>query len=485
MESLKKELEKLNRSKLYPFHMPGHKRNPCAGSMAGYMDIDITEIDGFDNLHDAEGILLDIEKKASRLYGVGETHLLVNGSTSGILAAISAAIPAGGKLLAGRNSHKALYHAAYIRRLELSYLKPVMLRLDNTSFVWGGIDPECVKAELEKDNSIEAVFITSPTYDGICSNIREISEVCHRFSIPLIVDAAHGAHFGLFKDLPENAITQCADIIIHSVHKTLASMTQTALIHVQGNLINREMLRRFLRIYQSSSPSYVLMSSIDSCINDILDRGDEIFGRLIEYKKRILRETINCNYLFIPGEDCIKDPCKVLVFVRNRAITGQQIYDILRLDYDLQPEMAGDDYVLLIITGYDSDDGIDRLIKAINEIDNKLNFKINNKDVNNSTSENICKEFTVSDNYPKALLPIYKAWDSTREELDISLATGRISGEFVNLYPPGIPLIVPGEVFTKELINSIGHYINDGRNIQGVNILQNGERKVSIVLPDR
>ncbi len=475
---MKKELESLRDSDLYPFHMPGHKRNPDAGAMAGYMDIDITEIDDYDNLHDAEGIILEAEKRAKRLYGAEETHFLVNGSTAGILSAVSAAVSDGGKLLAGRNSHKALYHAAYLRQLELKYLKPGKIKPGNYGILWGKIDPGEVEESLNIDEDIEAVFITSPTYDGISSDIRAIAEICHNHNVILIVDAAHGAHFGLYKGLPENAVREGADIVIHSVHKTLASMTQTALIHVQGKLVNRERLRRYLRIYQSSSPSYVLMSSIDSCIRDIESRGDGIFSRLIGFKDKILKETKDCKKLFIPGKDIVSDPCKVLVCAKDGAITGQQIYDILRLDYKLQPEMAGDFYSLMIITGYDTDDGIDRLIAAIKDIDQKLIKKADDRNEPKKASGN---SYGGAGDYPKALFPIYKAWDAESELMDISAAGGRISGEFINLYPPGIPLIAPGEIFTKELIADIGKYINAKMNVQGAFITENGERKVSVL----
>ncbi|WP_044957274.1 aminotransferase class I/II-fold pyridoxal phosphate-dependent enzyme [Butyrivibrio sp. LC3010] len=516
-KSIKSRLDSLNGNELYPFHMPGHKRNPDATDMAGYMDIDITEIDDFDNLHDADGIILEAEKRAAKLYGADETHFLVNGSTSGILAAVSAAVPDGGKLLASRNSHKALYHAAYIRRLELEYLKPGRIPLDNDRALWGKTDPVEVYEKLRDDSDISAVFITSPTYDGISSDIKKIAQICHEKNRILIVDAAHGAHFGLYEDFLESAITQGADLVINSVHKTLASMTQTALIHVQGNLVNRERLRRFLRIYQSSSPSYVLMASIDSAIEDIRERGNVVFKKLVSYKERILAKTADCKKLYVPGIDIINDPCKILISARDEAITGQQIYDILRLKYKLQPEMAGDHYALLIITGYDTEDGINRLIDAILDLDKCLSDIRNGDNLNigeelkeseiscDTVSENegICHESapkgseffqdmqhkkTNSDieipelsEFPVAELTLHNAWDEVQKDILLSEAQGRISGDFINLYPPGIPLIAPGEVFSERLILNIEKYINEKMNIQGININDNGDIFVKVI----
>ena len=500
------KLNDLRDSDLYPLHMPGHKRNGAAGPMAGYMDIDITEIDDYDNLHDAEGMILDAEKRAAKLYGAEETHFLVNGSTSGVLSAVSASVSKGGKLITARNCHKSLYNAAYLREISLSYIIPETTRVcppdgegetksgsgqaasgyGKEISLLGRISPSSVREALLQ-NDAEAVFITSPTYDGISSDIRAIADICHEKGVILIVDSAHGAHFGLDDRLPKSAINEGADIVICSVHKTLSSMTQTALIHVQGNLVNREKLRRYLRIYQSSSPSYVLMASIDSCLKDIEERGDEVFSKLLAYRKRIGMETACCRNIFIPGEDVITDPGKVLICSASANITGQQIYDILRLEYHLQLEMAGDRYGLAIITGYDTDEGITRLIQAIKNMDLQLSGNdtlgresgYSNRDisVHGFTKHGESRSFKI----PKAVFPLYRAWDADCEYVDISAAAGRIAGDFINLYPPGIPLIVPGESFDKELIAEIGSYINAGMNTQGVEISGAGDRKVKVI----
>jgi arginine/lysine/ornithine decarboxylase len=476
------ELQNLRDSDLYPLHMPGHKRNKNAGPMAGYMDIDITEIDDYDNLHDAEGMILDAEKRAAKLYGAEETHFLVNGSTCGVLSAVSAAVSKGGKLITARNCHKSLYNTAYLRELSLSYIMPENTKISGTNAksdvedfsyqnevsLLGRIIPSSVREALLQNEDAQALFITSPTYEGISSDIKAIADICHEKGVILIVDSAHGAHFGLDDKLPGSAVNEGADIVICSVHKTLASMTQTALIHVQGNLVNRERLRRYLRIYQSSSPSYVLMASIDSCIRDIEERGEEVFSRLISFKKRIEEETTGCRYIFVPGMDVISDPGKVLICSASANITGQQIYDILRLEYHLQLEMAGDTYGLAIITGYDTDEGIDRLIHAIKDLDLRLTGKDNSGESKNF-------------NIPRVVFPLYKAWDADFEYIDISQAAGRIAGDFINLYPPGIPLIVPGEVFDKDLLSEIGQYINDGMNLQCVEITARGERLLKVI----
>ena len=508
-------LKRLNESDFVPMHMPGHKRNPSLGDMSAYYDIDITEIDDFDNLHDAEGIILEAERRANDLYGADETHFLVNGSTCGVLAAVSACVPKGGKLIAARNCHKSLYHAAYLRELRMKFIYPEKKIFVKDGFgsgkagaindgktmgsqvIYGRIDHEKLKSVCEENPDAKAVFITSPTYEGIPSDIEKIASVVHGMGMILIVDEAHGAHFGMSDNLPKSAVSQGADVVIHSVHKTLASMTQTALIHVQGQRVDRQRLKRFLRIYQSSSPSYILMSSIDSCINDINQRGDEIFEKVIEYRRRIETDTADCKNLFVPGTRDIADPCKVLICSAAENVTGQNIYDILRIEHHIQLEMAGDFYGLAIITGYDSDENIDRLISAIRSIDHNIENDTDKKsdkhadviaplkdESDNDTFDRkpaLSSDYGEEDKAHETVIDFCKAWDGETELVDITTATGRIAGDFINLYPPGIPLIIPGEKFSKELIRQISFYLNTGRNVQGVFFTQDAGRLVKIL----
>ena len=228
---LEQKLNELEQSDIYPFHMPGHKRAflPFANPYA----IDITEIEGFDNLHHATGILQEAQQKAADLYGAKKTYYLVNGSTCGLLAAISAAVPRGEKILMARNCHKAVYHAMYLRQLVPVYLYP-----EDTAYgIQGQVTPQMVRKQLKQTPDIRAVVITSPTYDGVVSDIKNIADTVHAYGIPLIVDEAHGAHFGFSQEFPENATRLGADAVIMSVHKTLPAFTQTALLHLCSDRI--------------------------------------------------------------------------------------------------------------------------------------------------------------------------------------------------------------------------------------------------------
>ena len=257
MKYLEEELKTLAESDMYPFHMPGHKRNMKL--QVNPYAYDITEIDDFDNLHEAEGIIAQAQQRAAELFHAEKSFFLVNGSTCGILAAISAAVPKGGRILMARNCHKAAYHAAYLRGLQISYVYPVITQFG----IQGSIRVEDVAAALQEDASIQAVVITSPTYDGILSDIASIAELAHSYNIPLIVDEAHGAHLGFYSYFPQAAIQLGADVVIQSLHKTLPSFTQTAILHMNKGLVRQEDIIRFLSIYETSSPSYLFLAGID------------------------------------------------------------------------------------------------------------------------------------------------------------------------------------------------------------------------------
>ena len=243
MERLYKKLESYGQSDYYPFHMPGHKRNRASSADDFLFERDITEISGFDNLHHAEGILKEAQEYAAQIYGTKKCFFSVNGSTAALLAAVSASVNKGGKILVARNCHKAVYHALYLRELQPVYIYP---HEDQRLGINGGISPERVERYLEEHPEVEAVLITSPTYDGIVSNVEKIAEIAHRHEVLLIVDEAHGAHFRFSEYFPVSAADLGADIVIQSFHKTLPSMTQTAVLHVCSDRVDVEKVKQFM-----------------------------------------------------------------------------------------------------------------------------------------------------------------------------------------------------------------------------------------------
>lgn len=465
------KLTEYSKSDYYPYHMPGHKRQPVGTLPAQWTEADITEIDGFDNLHQPEGILKTLQEKAAAAYGAEESFYLVNGSSSGILSAISATVSFGGELLIVRNCHKSVYHGAYLRRLTLRYLYPEMVEGFD---VCEAITEEQVKDALEKYPAVEAVLVVSPTYEGRIAPIEAIAKVVHEKGLPLIVDEAHGAHLGFAEGFAQNSNRLGADVVIHSLHKTLPSMTQTALLHCNGRLVNRDKIRRFLRIYQSSSPSYVLMASMEEAVRAAAEEKeafvrfrknwDTLLGRLGECQKiRILGDGIQEN-----DEVCHKisqDVGKLVLSVKGTGLSGQQLYDILLNRYHLQMEMACESYVLAMFTVWDTEEGYERLAEAVLELDKEF-FTEHWKD------DKVMKVPVQEEK-----LCLYKAWDEEKEWIPLEAACGRIVGEFINLYPPGTPLAVPGEVVNQEAVRILKEYLESGLTVQGID----EERKICVL----
>lgn len=462
MEYLYDKLIKYREEDVYPMHMPGHKRNLELMDMVNPYTIDITEIDGFDNLHDAEEILLDNMEEAAQLYHAEHTHYLINGSTSGLLVSIAACTKKGDTVLVARNCHKAVYHAIFLNELVPIYLYP---EVDEEYGIHKGITPEQVKKELEENTDIKMVLLTSPTYEGIVSDIREIASVVHSYNIPLIVDEAHGAHLGFSKDFPENSVTCGADLVIHSVHKTLPAFTQTALLHSNGSLVDYDKIKMYLQIYQTSSPSYVLMSGISNCIRIIKEQGRQLFE---EYYRNLREFYEACNKLkHIEVYQPIKfqeekrpfayDPSKILIFTHHSSINGVELYEMLLNRYRIQCEMVSKNYVLAMTSLADTKEGFNRLLEALLDIDRNISRE--NKQAQTSL-------FYVTD-LRLALTP-YEAYNLRKESINLDESIGNIAAEYIYLYPPGIPLVVPGEEITKEIISRIKEYKKAGLHIKGM-----------------
>ena len=236
MERLYDKLKAYSESDFYAFHMPGHKRNKALLGIELPYDLDITEIDGFDDLHHADGILKEEQERAARVFGAEESHFLVNGSTAGILSAVMGCTHRGDKILVARHCHKSIYHAIYMNGLVPRYVYP---EFDISMHMNGEISKEDVAKALAAEPDIKAVVIVSPNYDGVVSDVKGIAEVAHSYRIPLIVDEAHGPHFGFHPAFPGRANDLGADVVINSLHKTLPSLTQTAILHINGKLANR------------------------------------------------------------------------------------------------------------------------------------------------------------------------------------------------------------------------------------------------------
>lgn len=459
MGKLEEKLENYFDENYLPMHMPGHKRNiKLLGEKLPYK-IDITEIEGFDDLHHPKSIIKEIEEKAKKIYKSKKSFILVNGSTCGILAGIRSVVNYGDKVLVARNSHKSVYNAIEVNGLKPIYVLP---KIDKYG-INKNVEANDIEKVLEKNKNIKLVIITSPTYEGVLSDIKAIVNIAHKYKVPVLVDEAHGAHLKFMKNSNSEALNCGADIVIQSLHKTLPALTGTAILHIKGDLVKEEDVRRELSIFETSSPSYILISSIDECLDLIERNGKKLFLDYQENLKYFYNEAKTLKKLKVLGNELLNnnnkknieeiekklyDFGKIVVITKNTNITGKELSDILRKDYKIEVEMASTYYIIAMTSICDNKESFERLLNALKEIDLKLKKTVED----NSASYEIQlpkKEMTINEalNSKKFMLENYKNLE------------GKISKEYIFAYPPGIPIITPGEVFDKNIINIIEKYM--------------------------
>jgi len=451
MSDIIRKLQQLNESDEYPLHMPGHKRSVGCGFLDDVYGIDITEIIGYDNLYEADGMLKDAMERAARVYGAEETFFLVNGSTVGILSAITGVAKRGERILVARNCHKAVFHAIELRDLQAVYLHPRYLPEWDIA---GGIDPQEVEAKLAQYPDIKAIVITSPTYEGIVSDVEAIAKIAHAHNIPLIVDEAHGAHLPFDRRFPKSALAGDADIVIQSMHKTLPSFTQTALIHMKKGYADTARIKEYIGYYQTSSPSYLFMAGMDECIANLEKEGSHLWDAFFEMRGDFLKKmAILQNIRILRGND----PCKLVISVKGTSMSGTELQKILLEKYHIQLEMAAETYVLGIITMCDTKEGFDRLAEALLEIDGSIDSE---DAINSPYGWEECEE--------EIVYSLAEVREKCTKEILIEMAEGCVCADYVNLYPPGIPLLLPGERIRREHIALINRYLEKDMHVQGV-----------------
>lgn len=444
------KLIEYSQSDMYPFHMPGHKRQ-SDGSLIPYQ-IDLTEIEGFDNLHHPEGCIREIERKAEALFQVKRAFLLVNGATGGILAAIRSMTKPGDTVLIARNCHRAVYNAVELCGLNAEYIYPK--RLENYPSVYGSVTEEDVFAALQEHKDTKLVVITSPTYEGVGSDLALISEICYNSGAKLFVDEAHGAHL-YFDRKTVTAMAAGADVSVVSLHKTLPSLTQTALL-LTNDESTEDLLQANLSVFETSSPSYVLMSSVEQCLNRIKDDKllFEAYEKRLELFYKRTKELCRLNLLYnqLPDSVYDYDKGKLVIMTSGTNLSGYDLAAILREEYKLETEMSSCDYVIAMTSVCDTDEGFCRLADALAEIDKRIT----------SLSEN---QISVEEKKPKKA---YNSYDCCRHYAAVKSlpeTVGKVSHEDIFAYPPGIPLFVKGEIISKELLNEIKRLEQSGVNI--------------------
>lgn len=440
METL---FDKLKSNKRIPMHMPGHKRNSKKFPyLKGFSDIDITEIDGFDNLHLASGILKRSMETAAQLAGAKRAFYLVNGSTCGILAVICAVLGKNDKVIVARNCHKSVYNG-----IELSGAVPVFVYPKGGKYgICGSLEPSSVEQKIEENPDAKLVIVTSPTYEGVISDIEAICTAAHKRDIPILVDAAHGAHLG-FGNFPKSAVSFGADAVVSSLHKTLPSLTQTAICYLSGELIDGDALSERLALFETSSPSYILLSSIDGCINALKMRGKEIFTEWEKGLESFCKDISGLENIEIlkndDGEFFGLDKSKIVLLPKNQS--GAELAQKLRL-LGIEPEMAAPTYVICMTGAGESRKSLKKLAKALKRID----------------SGGIKAEKAEKHKTGMAASAVKNG-----EFCEIEAAEGRISAGYVWAYPPEIPILLPNEEISGEAVKELCKYRENGFSLFG------------------
>lgn len=512
MADLYKKLDEYKNSDMYPFHMPGHKRRFKKNSQLPY-GLDITEITDFDNLNAPEEgkVLWRMMEDARDLYETVQSFPLVNGSTSGLMAAISACTDVQDEIIMARNSHKAVYRTAELLGLTTHYLYPEYIEEYG---IYTNIREQELRSILETYSHSKCVVVTSPTYEGVILDINLISRVVHEYGMVLIVDEAHGAHLPFCRK-EESAVCQGADMVIQSLHKTLPSLTQTAILHVTkeaGNrsCLNMERIVSRIRMFQSTSPSYVLMASIDECLNSCRSMKEE--GLFEEYLIRLQNERKKYENLqnlhLLQGEEIgaySYDMGKFVFMTAGTSINGKKLSDCLREEFHIECEMASEHYVIAMTSICDSDVGYERLSRAIFAIDERITTIARVTPVipvyaekkravlrlavagEEEPKPQIMEE-ELKNIRPQAMMTIGEAAGRESVSMDLNklqyqlkndyVSTSSIplvqvyqpyiSGGYVMCYPPGIPLLVPGEQLSRDVVNKIIKALEQGLCVLGV-----------------
>jgi arginine decarboxylase len=456
------------KDKTLPFHVPGHKQgrgmHPKLREWLGdpHLALDLTEVLGLDNLSQPKGVLKKAQELAAKAYGVDYSYFLVNGSSSGVHSMIMAACNPGDKVLIPRNAHKSAFASLIFSGAVPVYLMP---EFDQTLQIDHTITCETLKNGLKENPDAKAVMVISPTYYGAAADIESLVRIAHDHEKVVLVDEAWGPHFHFHPNLPMAATDAGADLVVNSTHKLLSSLTQSSLLHLSGDRVDRARLEAVLRFFMTTSPSCLLLASIDACRMQMATEGEKLLARAIALAESV-RERLNK----IPGVQCIDrsivgkpgvhalDPTRLAVSLTELGYTGYEVEEILRREYNVQIELSDLFHVVALVTIGDSEEEVDQLVKGIEGIA---------KSPQKPDGVFKKKEVKLPDWPPLKLSP-RDAFVASHETIPIQEAVGRISVELITTYPPGIPTVVPGEMFTKDVIDYLLIEQEAGSRITGV-----------------
>lgn len=455
-------LERFRKQRIVPFDVPGHKRgrgNPELKELLGEkcVSLDVNSMKPLDNLCHPMSVIKEAEELAAEAFGADHAFFMVGGTTSAVQNMVWTACRAGDKIILPRNVHKSVINALVLCGAVPVYVNP---EVDKKLGISLGMELTELERAINENPDAVCVLVNNPTYYGICSDLRGIVKLAHEHKMMVLVDEAHGTHLYFGKDLPVSAMEAGADMASVSMHKSGGSLTQSSLL-LTSKSVSWEYVSQIINLTQTTSASYLLMSSLDISRRNLALRGEESFAKVREMAEYARAEINSVGGYYAYGAEMINgksiydfDVTKLSVYTRDIGLAGIEVYDLLRDEYDIQIEFGDIANILAYISIGDRIQDIERLVGALADIK-----RLYSKD----PAQLMATEYIA----PKVCVSPQKAFYADKKSVAIKETAGKICAEFVMCYPPGIPILAPGELITKEIIDYIIYAKEKGCSMQG------------------
>lgn len=455
------------KQRIVPFDVPGHKRGRGNPELAAFLGedalaVDVNSMKPLDNLCHPVSVIKEAEEVAAQAFGANEAFFMVGGTTSAVQAMVFSTTKQGDEIILPRNVHRSVLNALVLNGAIPVYVNP---EANDELGIALGMSITQVQRAIEEHPNAKAVFVNNPTYYGICSDLKGIVDVAHKAGMKVLADEAHGTHFYFGKDMPISAMAAGADMAAVSMHKSGGSLTQSSFL-LMGPGMNADYVRQVVNLTQTTSASYLLMASLDLSRRNLALNGHDIFQQVVDYTNYVRDELHAIGGYYVFGNDLINgdsvydlDPTKLSIHTLNVGLAGIEVYDILRDDYDIQIEFGDLGNILAYISVGDRERDIERLVGALADI--KRRFERSKKGM-------LTQEYLE----PVVAISPQQAFYAQKELLPLHESIGRICGEFVMCYPPGIPILGPGEVVTEAVVTYIAYAKEKGCQLTGTEDLQ-------------
>ncbi|TCT16711.1 arginine decarboxylase [Natranaerovirga pectinivora] len=433
------------------FDVPGHKKNSELGYLADYFGKDVVNIDTnsskiVDSLSHPTTIIKEASQLMANAYGADQALFLVNGTTIGVQAMMMSVCGPKDKIILPRNVHKSAVNALILCGATPIYVQP---EVDDELGVITGMSYSSIEKAMAENPDAKAIFLLNPTYYGFTTNIRDIVNLAHRHGMAVLVDEAHGAHLPFHDELPIHAMGAGADLAVTSLHKTGGSLTQSSVLFIREGIVNPKTVQTTLNLLQTTSASYLLLSSLDLARKNLVMNGEETIDKVLKIARNArlkLKEYANLYVFsdeFKNGDTVFDyDETKFCINVSKTGYTGFEVYDILLDKYNIQVEIADANNIMAILSIGDTQENMDKLVEAL-------------IDISTHPKEKTAKKHKLIDLNPHVVVTPRDAFFAHKKAVKIQDAVGEISGESIMVYPPGIPIISPGEKITKEMLEYI------------------------------